>query len=475
MFKDALNKITDAAVTATSSVADDAKRVGQTALDVLDMPWKYAGRPITIGLHDLGEPALSNDFMSAIVEQYLNEASKLHEASGKVPLLNDKVGPWVNPLVTFTPFHPFIVSHIDAMYTGNDTEEQRRRIAEAKEKREQARPDKRGGPYDRKALLEAEEELYNARMGNNPTASFITEILMDPTNLVGAGLGSKVLKSRRVAPAFIEEGGKLIRSRRHDFPEFLRQEHLEPFSLDSNPMWYYDNVPTPSTKFLKKMVGDTSSLPNIPIVRPQPWATPKIDEGVASALIEAVARRRNAQAPSSFLDALLVRLHDEITGTEFTGIPYVLGQYIQPREVTDMLSGLGRYLGSSGTDLITSLRTIPTKSNKGIVDVFADADIDTLVHELGHHIRMSLRDDEFAEASRLYNKGSSTWDDIAEELFATDFVRYVSNGRLKNRSMMGPFERIKAELYDLFRIIPKNARLPYDIQQYWSSILSGKR
>lgn len=474
MFKDALNKITDTAVAAASAVPDNAKRVGQAALDTLDMPWKYAGRPITVGLHDLGESAFSNDFMSALVEHYLNEAAKRHEASGRIPKLNDKVGPWLDPSVTFSPFHPFIVSHIDAMYSGNDTPEQRQRIEEAKEKRRQA-AGKRGEPTDHKALLEAEEELYNARMGNNPAASFITEMLMDPTNLIGAGLGTKALKARHVTPTFIEEGGKLIRSRRHDFPEFLRQEYLEPFSLDSNPMWYYDNVPTPSTKFLKKMVGDTSSLPNIPIVRPQPWATPKIDEGVASALIEAVARRRNAQAPSSFLDALLVRLHDEITGTEFTGIPYVLGQYIQPREVTDMLSGLGRYLGSSGTDLITSLRTIPTKSNKGIVDVFADADIDTLVHELGHHIRMSLRDDEFAEASRLYNKGSSTWDDIAEELFATDFVRYVSNGRLKNRSMMGPFERIKAELYDLFRIIPKNARLPYDVQQYWSSILSGKR
>lgn len=474
MFKDALNKITDAAVTATSSVADDAKRVGQTALDVLDMPWVYAGRPITVGLHDLGESALNNDFMSAIVEQYLNEASKVHEDSGKVPLLNDRTGPWLNPLVALSPFNPFIVSHVDAMYTGNDTEEQRRRIAEAKEKREQARPDKRGGPYDRKALLEAEEELYNARMGNNPTASFITEILMDPTNLVGAGLGSKALKARHVTPTFIEEGGKLIRSRRHDFPEYVRQQQ-NPFSYLIDSMWYYDNVPTPSTKFLKRMVGDKSSLPNIPIVRPQLWATPKIDEGVASALLEAIARRRDSLAPSSFLDALQVRLHDEVTGEEFTGIADLLGQYIQPRPVKDIYSDLGRHVGSSYQDLIDIVRAFPTKSNKGIVDVFANADIDTLVHELGHHIRMTLRDDEFAEASRIYNNGSSLWDTVAEELFATDFVRYVSSGRLRNRSMMGPFERIKAELYDLFRIIPKNARLPYDVQQYWSSILSGKR
>lgn len=88
---------------------------------------------------------------------------------------------------------------------------------------------------------------------------------------------------------------------------------------------------------------------------------------------------------------------------------------------------------------------------KGVIRLFEDANLATLVHENGHLLRRMLTDDQMRLAEANY-KVKGKWSVSAEESFANDFMSYLS-GTTAPKGLEGTFARVRTVLRDVWEML----------------------
>jgi hypothetical protein len=103
------------------------------------------------------------------------------------------------------------------------------------------------------------------------------------------------------------------------------------------------------------------------------------------------------------------------------------------------------------------------RDGQAVVEVFAEGEVSTVVHEVGHVLRRLLVDidPELARAAdETYGVRDGNWGVDAEEAFARDLERYIIRGEVgENVQQLRPlFERLKEMFRDIYESVLKSAK-----------------
>ena len=133
---------------------------------------------------------------------------------------------------------------------------------------------------------------------------------------------------------------------------------------------------------------------------------------------------------------------------------------------------------------ISKGRTTFTPANgiehaKTVIEVFASGDVSTVVHELGHHYRRWLSEDNAKAANEWVGANDSySWTRSQEEKFARSFEQYLQDGKAPTPELKVAFDRFKRWLSSVYQGLVSQ-RHPVDmspeIVEVFESILTDQR
>ncbi len=98
-----------------------------------------------------------------------------------------------------------------------------------------------------------------------------------------------------------------------------------------------------------------------------------------------------------------------------------------------------------------------TEDGRAIIHAFENADVSTVVHELGHIFRKDLTNDELAKAEKWAGVENRQWNRENEEKFARAFENYLRKGKSPITELQSIFEKFKKWLSNIYKTIKGSA------------------
>jgi len=130
---------------------------------------------------------------------------------------------------------------------------------------------------------------------------------------------------------------------------------------------------------------------------------------------------------------------------------------------------------------------VTAKQHKAVVSLFEGGNLSTLLHELGHYFRSQLTESENRAVERIMlrenrslrkrDNGRLDWrnnNSEAEEYFAQEFQRYVSEGKTEANELTGVFEKFKSWLTGTLLRLPNTDKLSNEMRGFFDQMLSGE-
>lgn len=122
---------------------------------------------------------------------------------------------------------------------------------------------------------------------------------------------------------------------------------------------------------------------------------------------------------------------------------------------------------------------VTAKQHKAVVSLFEGGNLSTLLHELGHYFRSQLTESENRAVERIMLRENSSlrkrdngrldWrhnNSEAEEYFAQEFQRYVSEGKTEANELTSVFEKFKSWLKGTLLRLPNTNKLSNEMRAF---------
>jgi hypothetical protein len=114
-----------------------------------------------------------------------------------------------------------------------------------------------------------------------------------------------------------------------------------------------------------------------------------------------------------------------------------------------------------------------TDWGQAVIHLFENADVSTIVHELGHMLRRQLRGDDVDVVEKWAGVKNGTWAKPNEEKFARGFEKYVAEGVAPSSKLRSVFQKMKTWLLEIYKTIKNlRVRLNDDIRSVFDRMLS---
>jgi len=112
--------------------------------------------------------------------------------------------------------------------------------------------------------------------------------------------------------------------------------------------------------------------------------------------------------------------------------------------------------------------------NNVIIKAFSNADVSSVVHELGHLFRRDMSAADLAIAEQWAGVKDGVWTKESEEKFAKGFERYMRTGEAPTRELQGVFDLLKNWLREIYKVIDqlREARVTPEIKQVFDNLLT---
>jgi GNAT superfamily N-acetyltransferase len=89
---------------------------------------------------------------------------------------------------------------------------------------------------------------------------------------------------------------------------------------------------------------------------------------------------------------------------------------------------------------------------RGVIRIFEDGNLATLVHENGHLLRRLLDEPQARAVEGAYGLKGRRWDVAAEERFADDLLHYMTTGKAPD-GLTSAFQRVKEALHEVWEMV----------------------
>lgn len=117
------------------------------------------------------------------------------------------------------------------------------------------------------------------------------------------------------------------------------------------------------------------------------------------------------------------------------------------------------------------------EAGKAIIRAFDGANVSSLVHELGHIFRRTLRQDDLAVAEKFTGvEPNERWSIDAEEKFARAFERYLRDGKAPTNSLISVFQKFRDWLRKIYTRIAGsevNIRISPEMRKVFDRMLGA--
>lgn len=88
---------------------------------------------------------------------------------------------------------------------------------------------------------------------------------------------------------------------------------------------------------------------------------------------------------------------------------------------------------------------------RAVIHAFEQADISTVIHELGHVFRRQIKGDDLGILEKWAGVKDGKWERIHEEDFAQGIEKYFSEGKAPSEELKGVFDQFKQWMVDIYR------------------------
>lgn len=117
------------------------------------------------------------------------------------------------------------------------------------------------------------------------------------------------------------------------------------------------------------------------------------------------------------------------------------------------------------------------EDGRKIISLMEGANVSTLVHEFGHHLRQELQGQELADAEQIFGVKDANWSITNEEHFARALENFVRTGKTKHKRLRTPFQRMKermAEVYLSIRGSAIDVQMTPDTKKFFDDLISSE-
>ncbi|MCC6346822.1 MAG: hypothetical protein IT388_06500 [Nitrospirales bacterium] len=118
------------------------------------------------------------------------------------------------------------------------------------------------------------------------------------------------------------------------------------------------------------------------------------------------------------------------------------------------------------------------EDGRAVIHAFKQADVSTVVHELGHIFRRDLPGEDLAAAERWAGVEGGLWKREQEEQFAKAFERYLAEGKAPLPELQSVFQKFKQWILDIYgRIIGEDiwrVRMSPEVRTVFDRLFVGE-
>lgn len=87
---------------------------------------------------------------------------------------------------------------------------------------------------------------------------------------------------------------------------------------------------------------------------------------------------------------------------------------------------------------------------KTIIEIYESGDVSTVIHEIGHHFRWYLGNEQKQAANQWVGAGSDRWSKAQEEMWARTFEEYLQTGKAPTQELKTHFDQFKIWLSKIY-------------------------
>lgn len=144
-----------------------------------------------------------------------------------------------------------------------------------------------------------------------------------------------------------------------------------------------------------------------------------------------------------------------------------------------------RVAGVESADTDVALQQAQGGSTKGavefiddgraIVKAFRNADVSTVVHEIGHIFRRDLEGADLQTIEKWAGVKDGKWERGHEEKFARAFEKYLADGKAPSAPLQGVFQKFARWMSEIYRVLkgsPIDVELPEKVRAVFDGLLS---
>lgn len=118
------------------------------------------------------------------------------------------------------------------------------------------------------------------------------------------------------------------------------------------------------------------------------------------------------------------------------------------------------------------------QDGRAVIFAFKQADISSLVHEIGHVFRRDLNGEDLQVIKDWTNTKGDKWTVRAEEKFARAFEKYLRDGKAPTSKLKQIFENLKTWLTNIYKRLkgsPLNIKISPEVKQVFDNLLTPKK
>lgn len=118
------------------------------------------------------------------------------------------------------------------------------------------------------------------------------------------------------------------------------------------------------------------------------------------------------------------------------------------------------------------------EDGRAIIRAFEQADVTTVVHEIGHIFRRDLTGADLRTVEQWAGVKDGNWTRSAEEQFARGFERYLADGSAPTPKLRAVFEKFKSWIVEIYRAItgsPIDVDLTPQVKEVFDRLLTGEQ